>query len=59
MEGINTKYSVMFSRFLKYGHSQFTAENTAVIGMTRVQLAQYFVLSNVYSKNFFHFENYP
>lgn len=61
MEGISAKYTVTFSRFHygKYGHSQFAAENTVVIGMTRVQLAQYFVLGNVYSKNFFHFENYP
>lgn len=66
MEGINTNVYVFifkvscFQDFsVKYGLSQFTTENTAVIGMTRVQLAQYFVLSNVYSKNFFHFENYP
>lgn len=60
MEDMNTKYTAVFSRFLDATnrHSQFTAENTAVIGMTKVQLAQYVVLSNVYSQNFFHFENY-
>lgn len=39
------------------GNSSLTAENTAVIGMTRIWLAKYFVLNNVYSKSFFYFEN--
>lgn len=58
MEGTNSKYSVVFFKiYATHGHSQFTAENNAVIGMTRIQLPQYFLLNKVYSKNF-HFENY-
>lgn len=45
------KYTAVFSRFLfmPNGHFQITAQSTAVIGMTKVQLAQYVVFNNVYS----------
>lgn len=50
MEGINSRYGIVFKIYAAQGHSQFTAENNAVIGVTRVQLPQYFVLNKFIAK---------